>query len=576
MGIWEILGIEPTTDKRQIKKAYAARSKEIHPEERQEEFMQLYAAYQAALQYAQRGRRYQSDGRSGPATEDERNVYGGKGQAESGAEKDSTGREAAGRTKWEENELSSYFENRAEERNEKIAFFMERWENVKSMCRDPEERRWWKDYLESEDFQDIKWHPALVEFLGEDMERQLSDDYVIRLYFWDAYGFQAFEEEEGCGYPVSLQKLWWALYPAAWHRRYQYQEIDRLAVKWRLEREQERRKIVRMIFLALVAVGLFFFIKNVSMSVKGSRYAETYMRDRYPQETFSKPERVGKTKDRAVYEMNSLSHPEINVQVEIDYGFHNEIYGANENYGLQLLQYYGEGYGLTCGEITKRYPSREKVCVLYYSDEDALGEFCGRVNRMFEEHEVLQELEAVGICKEGVLYPDAFVNGGVKGCRPMKEQFYRPWEVESGQMEEMVREGLVGYMFHFEPWNLTPEQYWEWGPAYREMCEDVEKDYTSGFWYHLRREDGASCDLYIPVYSYEGYEAFAEGKYFTKSTDMLLVGDAYFFLMAGGVSPKPAGDGSGFLVEKDGESCFFGENAEEKLGAVRGFINAHE
>lgn len=290
MGIWEILGIEPTTNKSQIKKAYAARS-----------------------------------------------------------------------------------------------FFMEKWEDVKSVCRDPEERRWWKDYLGSEDFQDIKWHPALVEFLGEDMERQLSDDYVIRLYFWDAYGFQAFEEEEGCGYPVSLQKLWWALYPAAWHRRYQYQEIDRLAVKWRLEREQERRKIVRMIFLALVAVGLFFFIKNVSMAVKGSRYAETYMRDRYPQETFSKPERVGKTKNRAVYEMNSLSHPEITVQVEIDYGFHNEIYGANENYGLQLLQYYGEGYGLTCGEITKLYPSREKVCVLYYSDEDALGEFCDRVERMFEE-----------------------------------------------------------------------------------------------------------------------------------------------------------------------------------------------
>lgn len=170
MGIWEILGIEPPTDKSQIKKAYAARSKEIHLEERQEEFMQLYAAYQAALQYAQRSRRYQPDGRSGPVTEDGRNTYSGKGKTESGAEKDSTGREAADRTKWKEDELSFYFENRAEERNEKIAFFMEKWENVKSVCRDPGERRWWKDYLKSEDFQDIKWHPALVEFLGEDME----------------------------------------------------------------------------------------------------------------------------------------------------------------------------------------------------------------------------------------------------------------------------------------------------------------------------------------------------------------------------------------------------------------------
>lgn len=573
MGIWEILGIEPTTDERQIKRAYASLAKKIHPEERQEEFRQLYVAYQAALQYAKRSRSYQPDNRSGSVAEDERNAYSGKEYTEGGTEKASAEREAADWWKREESGLGSYFENRAVERNKKIAFFIERWKNVKSACRDPEERLWWKNYLESEDFQDIKWHAALVEFLGEDMERQLADDYVIRLYFWDAYGFQAFEEEEGYRYPASLQKLWRALYPAARSRRYQYQEIDRLAVKWRLEREQERRKIVRMIFLALVAVGLFFFIKNVSMAVKGSRYAETYMRDRYPQETFSKPERVGKTKNRAVYEMNSLSHPEITVQVEIDYGFHNEIYGANENYGLQLLQYYGEGYGLICGEITKLYPSREKVCVLYYSDEDALGEFCDKVDRMFEEHEVLQELETVGICKEGALYPDAFVNGGVKGCQPMKEQFYRPWEVESGQMEEMVREGHVGYMFHFEPWNLTPEQYREWGPAYREICKEVEKDYPSGFWYHLRQKNETVCDLYIPVYSYEGYEAFAEGKYFTKSTEMLLVGDAYFFLMMGGVSPKTAEDGSGFFVEKDGTPCFLGESEEEKLSAVRGFIN---
>ena len=573
MGIWEILGIEPTTDKMKIKRAYAERTRMVHPEEKPEEFRVLYEAYQRAMEVAElsrAGRSYrgetvgitqqkrqeearqeeqetaQPDSRSGPATEDERNANSG---------------------------LGSYFENQAEERNEKIAFFLEKWKDVKSACRDPGARLWWKDYLESEDFQDIKWYPALVEFLGEDMEQQLSDDYMIRLHFWDAYGFQAFEEDENYRYPGSLQKLRGALYPAyEKHRRYQHREIDRLAAKWRLEQGQKRREAVRMIFLGLAAVALFFFIKDASMAVKGSRYAETCMKNRYPQETFSKPERAEKTKDRAVYEMNSLSHPEITVQVEIDYGFHNEIYGANENYGQQLLQYYGEEYGLTCGEITKLYPSREKMCVLYYSDEDALEEFCGRATEMFAEHEELQQLDAVGICKEGVLYPDVFVNGGVKGCQPMKEQFYRPWEMKSGQMEEMLREACVGYMFHFEPWNLTPEQYREWGPAYREMCEDVEKDYTSGFWYLLRRKNWVACDLYITVYTYEGYEAFAEGKYFTKSTEMILVGDAYFYLMAEGVSPEPAGDGSGFFVEKDGESRFFGENAEEKLNTVKGFF----
>lgn len=47
--IWAVLGIEPTTDKRKIKKAYAEAVKTCHPEEHPEAFKQLYEAYQAAL-----------------------------------------------------------------------------------------------------------------------------------------------------------------------------------------------------------------------------------------------------------------------------------------------------------------------------------------------------------------------------------------------------------------------------------------------------------------------------------------------------------------------------------------------
>lgn len=47
--IWDVLGIEPTTDKRRIKKAYAEAVKSCHPEEHPEEFKQLYEAYQTAL-----------------------------------------------------------------------------------------------------------------------------------------------------------------------------------------------------------------------------------------------------------------------------------------------------------------------------------------------------------------------------------------------------------------------------------------------------------------------------------------------------------------------------------------------
>ena len=64
MNIWNILGIEPTTDKKAIRKAYAAKTKEIHPEDAPEEFKRLHEAYQAALGYADYVRQVEQSGGS--------------------------------------------------------------------------------------------------------------------------------------------------------------------------------------------------------------------------------------------------------------------------------------------------------------------------------------------------------------------------------------------------------------------------------------------------------------------------------------------------------------------------------
>lgn len=49
MNGWQILGIEPTSDKKEIKKAYAKLLKQYHPEENPEEFKQIQEAYQQCL-----------------------------------------------------------------------------------------------------------------------------------------------------------------------------------------------------------------------------------------------------------------------------------------------------------------------------------------------------------------------------------------------------------------------------------------------------------------------------------------------------------------------------------------------
>ena len=52
MDIWEILGIPETEDLDTIRRAYAKKLKEVHPEEDPEGFQRLHAAYQAVRKLA--------------------------------------------------------------------------------------------------------------------------------------------------------------------------------------------------------------------------------------------------------------------------------------------------------------------------------------------------------------------------------------------------------------------------------------------------------------------------------------------------------------------------------------------
>lgn len=63
MNCWKILKIEPTTDIKAIKHAYAILAKTCHPEENPEGFKSLQEAYQEAISYAKDARR-QSNGQA--------------------------------------------------------------------------------------------------------------------------------------------------------------------------------------------------------------------------------------------------------------------------------------------------------------------------------------------------------------------------------------------------------------------------------------------------------------------------------------------------------------------------------
>lgn len=56
MNCWQVLGIKPTNNLKAIKKAYAAKSREVHPEEHPEEFRLLHDSYETALTFAKNSR----------------------------------------------------------------------------------------------------------------------------------------------------------------------------------------------------------------------------------------------------------------------------------------------------------------------------------------------------------------------------------------------------------------------------------------------------------------------------------------------------------------------------------------
>ena len=95
--IWNELEIEPTNDRRAIKRAYAKKSRLCHPEEKPEEFRRLHEAYRLALELAEReARRERAAGggceeRAGREAGEERKAGGARLESASGKAEEELG-----------------------------------------------------------------------------------------------------------------------------------------------------------------------------------------------------------------------------------------------------------------------------------------------------------------------------------------------------------------------------------------------------------------------------------------------------------------------------------------------------
>lgn len=592
MDIWNILGIEPTTDKKAIRRAYAAKTKEIHPEEKPEEFKQLHRAYQAALGYADYIKQVEQSGsgvswfyqagENGPHddggdetadTVEETLADGNAGEAdvteeesadenaeEEGPEEEEPGRE----------NLRAYFAESQEKHGQQAAAFLRYWKEFQGPYHDPEVMEWWKEYLFSEEFQDIRYHPQVLETLADEIDTKCfyGIDEVKQL-FWEAYGFQV---DEGNVYQGDRQRLYRSLYPA-----YEKQQRDiQYEQKW-----AKNDKILR-IFIGIAVAALLVICILIPVTIhrqreNGRLFLIDYMAERYPETSFSEPERIDKEDDGSiVYALSSSAHPELPVTAKVEYGYveGKRVYLVEEDYGQLLFEYYAAQYGLEGSMVTYTggayaHPEIIKCVTLFYSDIGEIEAFCEIVEKMFREQEELQIISEVAISTESVLFPPVLLYGGVPQFSFAERQIYDLRNVEAEELSRELKEAYMCYMFLFESWNITTEQCREWGAAYEKRSGEWEDE--DGEWHEERDPDTGEllCRLFIPTYEWlEGYYSGGDIN-MPMYTRMITVGNAYYFLKDRGADLTVNEDGSGFTVEFFGNVTDFGREPSVEFYDLR-------
>lgn len=582
MNIWEILGIAPTIDKKIIRRAYAEKTRKIHPEEKPEEFRQLHEAYQAALGYAEfvsKGNLPPGSLAAMPAAESAGEKAPEPPEAEESAETaaevpadDSAGESDTEGTSADtaEEELLSYFAGSQEKQQQRIDAFLKYWTGLESVYKKPEVVEWWKTYLASEEFQEIRNHPQVLHILVEEMDHKLFFGIdEVKLLFWEAYGFREGEEEELQG---DGKKLWKCLYPA-YEKQQQKLESGRKVAKY----EKAIRIFAGVAIVAIVVVCILAFVNVRRRREEGLQYLVNYMAEQYPDTSFSVPEQSEKLNDGSiVYGMHSSAHPELQITAKLEDTYVEGVrtFVVTEDYDKLLLEYYAVQYGLFSGRMIYTegpYANTQETeyGLLLYEDFGQIDDFCERVEQMFHEQEELQKLSEIAVCTESVLFPEILLQGGVEFFPFAEPQIYDLRTMKAGELATLLRENHMIYMFQYESWNITPAQYREWGADYEKICEKWVDD--QGEWQEVYDPETGEylCRLFIPTYEYVDGSYDIGGMAMPSYKRAITVGNAYYYLLDRGADVSVNEDGSGFEVELYGNVTSFGRDPEEEFNQLR-------
>ncbi|MDE7231851.1 MAG: J domain-containing protein, partial [Lachnospiraceae bacterium] len=545
MDIWKTLGIAPTTDKRSIRRAYAAKTRELHPEEKPEEFRQLHDAYQEALGYAEFMSKIDWSEDVGPAWEQEPDR---EEQADQTSEQDPEPESEEPETA---TALLSYFAENQEKHQQSVDAFIKYWKEFQSPYRNPEVLDWWKEYLTSEEFQDIRYHAQVLHLLAE----EINDKFFyglneVKLLFWDAYGFQDDEEDTLQG---DQQRLYKSLYPAFEKQQRILQNAHEVA-----RNEKIIRVFAGVAAVVIIVACIFAFVTYRRRKEEGLQYLVDYMAQEYAETSFSEPEYKTTVHDGSfVYMLHSEAHPELEITAQVRDRYVNgvRIYEVEENYERLLFEYYAPQYGLEAGQYGY---GEAYYTFLLYRDIGQIDEFCENVERMFEEQEELQGVYETAVYTQEVLFPDVLLAGGVEHYSFMEPQVYDLRAMEAQELAAALKEAYMIYMFQCESWNITPAQYREWGAAYEKICERWVSD--DGEWCEVYDPETGEClcRVFVNTYEYIDGSYNAGGISVPRYKRAITVGNAFYYLLDRGANLEIGPSGNYFGARLFGETTTFG------------------
>lgn len=426
-NIWNVLQIPQTTDKKVIKRAYAQLAKTVHPEEKPEEFKQLYRAYQAAIAYAdKKNSEYKfketlykwievEDGQRKKADTDKN----------SSQEKEQQWTEVLSEG---EAELEKAFQDIEKRKAEQKL-----WENfIKERCIAQDEHEVWLKFMNSDFFKEHQMDSEMAANIINSLENSWRIPSEVYLVIWEQYGFKDSEQEL---YQNEVSQLYHILYRKLQEIKKEDARIQREkeAAEAKKKRRDElkelciynQRKAVRVRihwkrrFAAfLLIVILIFSVKSLAernwndLDVENA--FEDYIQQKYPDSSIilSGEWKVGWGGKR-VYKLYSADYPDIAFKAEVKPKAGG--YQIEENYGSQFFVQRGKEYGLHCEYIRGKNdnlvfysPSIVDKELDFFLDQVEKFIYSGQFGEIYNDQSVVFWVENLQI-------PDTYLYGGEFG-----------------------------------------------------------------------------------------------------------------------------------------------------------------